>query len=220
MSCGVVQKSYYLIYQESRLMANIDDEYKTAPNTDTPIAQYYGNVDAPPIQFDPTVDGPLLDTQDDTHHCEKKNQTWLKSFGEYKKAGCIVQIIACIVLGFNAVIHFFGYRIYKDEYAQFDNLSIYDQAADDWDALPWVDFAWGSNGQCSEGYEPIGALWNGTVLGTLKADGTPEPSIISDPKYAYFNATDPIMQVMLYSDMKDALCGKRGSHSLLDATLG
>lgn len=49
--------------------------------------------------------------------------------------------------------------------------SIYAQALADWDQRSWVDFTWSQAESCPDGFEAVGATWQGTMNVNLTAYG-------------------------------------------------
>ena len=74
---------------------------------------------------------------------------------------------------FTAVMYFLIF--YQAAFAmsqteEHQDVTIYTQAIEDWNAKAWTDFGWYKDGNCPEGYEPIGAYWQGTNEGTITKD--------------------------------------------------
>lgn len=60
----------------------------------------------------------------------------------------------------------------------YNDLSIYTQAADDWTNKAWIEFTWGTNSECPDGYEfvDMSNTWLGTVEGNYTDDGGVTPT--------------------------------------------
>ena len=105
--------------------------------------------------------------------------------------------------------------IEKDD---FNDLDIYSQGAQDWSRRSWVEFTWGWNKQCPDGFEAINNIWTGTMQGFLSngqvSNGTNYNNAQEIP------VQDAVNQTQIYGDMTDILCGRRGDYSYRNYTRG
>lgn len=102
--------------------------------------------------------------------------------GEYKEHWkkriwcemCTVGTQICTILIYLAI---FGIALHIDNYDNYDNMTIYTQAIDDWGKELWADFQWGNDGECPDGfsYVDINNYWRGTVEGNYTKHGV-EPT--------------------------------------------
>ena len=83
----------------------------------------------------------------------------------------------------------------------------------------WTDFSWSESGVCPNGYEPIGVNWLGAKPFNVTSYDI-SVQVEEESRYkTQYPAMPPKMQASLYSGMKDALCGKRGSLSYAETPI-
>lgn len=131
-------------------------------------------------------------------------------FACYKLSGLIAWAVFILMYLVNA---YSNIQIQNNDFG--DKTSIFTQAIDDWSQKSWTEFKFGSDGNCALGYEKIGAEWLGTHRSNVTAG---ELRVVEDDSWTSsdFPAVAPVLQTMLYTDMKDALCGKRGGQPFMD----
>lgn len=174
-------------------------------------------IDQPPTAFDPSIDAPPqnLDADADDDNFRKAEP---KSYYCFSTKCFGWSSIATQVLVFSLFMLNIFVCKYIDDNTYLTNTTVYTQALDDWSKQPWVDFVWHPNGDCPLDYEPVHALWPGTHDGNLTSwNITPLTKVEDDSRYDHdVDRVPPKVQTSIFTDMQDALCGKRGGTAFAD----
>lgn len=179
--------------------------------------RFFPLIDQPPIDFDPSIDAPpqnpAVDADDDEFvRAESKGYSCfsMRCFGWSSLA---TQVFVFSLFMLNIFV-----CKYIENNTYLTNTTVYTQALDDWSKQPWVDFVWHPNGDCPADYEPIHALWPGTHDGNLTTWTIPPlVKVEDDSRYDHdVDRVPPKVQTSIFTDMQDALCGKRGGTAFAD----
>ena len=114
--------------------------------------------------FDPSLDALLTANSNDDEFFR---------FPEDKKKHCTPQnwlwwtVAANLFTAFLYFLIFYQAAFPMSHTEEHHDVTIYTQAIEDWNAKAWTDFGWYKDSNCPEGYEPIGAYWQGTQRGNL-----------------------------------------------------
>ena len=120
--------------------------------------------------FDPSLDA-LPPSSAETLLTARSNDDAFTRIPEDKKKHCPPPapqnwlwwtIAANLFTAFMYFLIFYQASFPMSHTEEHQDVTIYTQAIEDWNAKAWTDFGWYKDGNCPEGYEPIGAYWQGT----------------------------------------------------------